>query len=1122
MIRSRLAINDGKLVKKSSHVAATSATVAKMARQQVSANAMGGGLGGSYPTSVMGFGGPVHNTTFLGILPEYNENMLLTYYRDCYYYDSIAGSTVDILSTFPFSEYTLTGVENKHITKFSESMARIDMRGMMQEVSLSYLVDGAFIGSLIYDRESNGFQDVLIHDMANANITQQPLYALDPAISVNTTNVLNEFMNSGSPYVEQIMRSYPQGVIETFMRGSVVLDPVTTLFMPRRALRDRTHSSYLKRLLPVYLLEKLLYRGTLTEATKRLRATTHITAGDDTWEPNNAELQTILADFQRSELDPLGAWLITRNGVQVNDVRPGGDFWKWTDNIDTLTPFKLRALGISEAFLSGDASYACLAGDTLIATTEGLRRIDSFGEGLDRKKVVKINSVVDSRYGRGRAVAWQYNGYQETLRVTTSTGNTIQATGNHPLLVLQDGEHVWKRTDKVEEGDILCLSSNRTLREKTLKLDVGVPEPRKPRVIPEDALNKSGNRMGMTQGSRVEFKPGEMKVPKTMTPKMAYWLALFISEGSIRNVDAYADQEGLGYELEFVNSDERLVQRFVDLAEELFDVEPYRHGVTSAEDINEAIERTGRSSFKATKDIFRAIYRNRRLVDYLDALDVYVKPGRVDGKTASYFKVVPPCVLEADGESQLAFLAAYAECDGSIGQGTCWISKSDKLLKQIGLMLNARGLHPVRQGQVRKDILVLNREYSGEFWAEGAKYLVSKTSLSEGGRWSKTCGVPAGFWKELVSSRDQGFDRHGSRFLTDSGETIVLNKSAWCRGQWSELQKFNYRFFKEGVYDDFLVDLKSISVSAHDKLLNAFETRYKYTEVKSIVSAGKEHVYDLSMKEGTEPAFVANGLVVHNTAEAALSTFMDTTEAFRDRTTNTLFRNKFFPLIAVMHGLYRDPKEARKVRSPNDLHYNLNNHKNLMIPEVRWHKSLGGRNDDGEFDMLEKLSEKGFIVPLKMWASAAGVDISTMLRDLEEDQEIKRKIEQVTGIKTEEQGIDHAVNDGDFNDDGGDEGDDFSGGGEDMKFSAMKPPIGSVNHKATHRKIPMLARQFQPSNYTVSKSGNGIHAIVGEHRHDKKMNDMIIKASRALKDPEHRAKVRKNVLEKIGKSKIDV
>lgn len=608
MFNSRFSVQANKIVK-NPNTSRNSGGALHASKSNITANdlANAGGyampVGNSAPMSAMGFGGPAFNTTFMGILPEYNENLLLQYYRDIYYYDSVGGATVDIISAFPFSEWTLAGVDNDKITKYNESLARLNMRSLLQEVSNSYLVDSAFIGSLVYDPENKIFQDILIHDFANASITAQPFYAIDPVISVNTTNQLNQFLNAGSPFVKEVMKCYPQQLIKTFMGGSTVLDPLTTLYLPRKGMQDRTSASYLKRLLPVYLLEKILYRGTLTEAQKRLRSTSHIKVGDDTWEPNNAEMASILADFQRSELDPLGAWLITRQGVEVTDVRPAGEMWKWTDNIDTLTPFKLRALGISEAFLSGDANFA--------------------------------------------------------------------------------------------------------------------------------------------------------------------------------------------------------------------------------------------------------------------------------------------------------------------------------------------------------------------------------------------------------------------------------------------------------------------------------------------------------------------------TAETAVSVFMENMDAYRRFITYKMFTNKIFPLVAVLNGFYKDPKKARDVKNAGDLMFNLNNQNNLEIPEVHWHKSLEAKSAESDFDMLEKLSEKGFSVPMKMWAAAAGVDMNMMLRDLEEDLKIKEAISKITGMSPDDIGRNG----------GGEEGLDQGGdGGEDMQFSARSPAnMGTrpASIRATSRRKPLLSREFDPGHASMSKSGKVVHAV-NEHRASAKVNDLIMKASRALQDPNRRATLRKQVRAKLG------
>jgi len=1112
MLKTSLSVSGGAMVKKTTSSAAAQPIFRPHARQAVQAN-LTSSLGA--PASVLSFGGPQYHTMFQGIAPEYNEAALLNFYRDCYYYDNTAGSSVDLLSEFPFSDFTLSGVDNRELAIFNESLARLNIRSLTREIAHAHLVDGAFAGTLIYDAESRLFQDIMIHDIGYAQISPQPFHSLDPVISVNATSRLQQFMGTSSPYLEAVLRTYPKGVLERYMSGQVVLDPLTTLYVPRKALQDRTHVSFLKRILPIYMLEKVLFRGTLIEASKRQRATSHISVGNENWIPTDEELQMTLNQFQMSELDPLGAWIATREGVSIQDIRTGGDFWKWTDVIDQMTPHKLRSLGISEAFLSGDASYACLAGDSLIPTTKGLRRIDSFGEGKDRKKVVKINAVMDSRFKPQRASSWQYNGFQSTIRVRTKTGNSIQATANHPLLVFTGDRTEWKRTDQIQVGDVLCVSRNRVVRPATdrLKLNAPIPDPRERR---HQEVNRSGNGIGMVEVPQNSFNPGDLPwVPSHMTPKLAYWLALFISEGYTIGGDSVTTAERSSCRIGFKNTDRRLVNRFKQLAEELFGVEVKGGDKELTPEAQN--NRGGEKSFIATKSCWAVYVINRRLIDWLESIGVYVTPGRIDDKLPSYYKCVPWSVLQADVESQKAFLAAYAECDGCVGKRTSWISVSPKIRDQIRAMLNSHGYQPTEfgtDGHPCKSV-VLYGSQAEEFWiTDNARAYLSSKEFKGTPKYSHVDGVPAGHWKSLLKARKVGWDRHGQKFLCDDGEIIQVSTSGVFKEiAFNDLKRFNYVRYQEGFYDEFLRLLKNISPSAYFSLKRCLDTPYRYTEVTSIEDAGKEHVYDISMPSGKEPAFVANGLVVHNTAEAAISVFLDSCDSFRQFITYKIFTSKLFPMIAVLHGMYRDPKKAHKVNNVGDLMKNIMNHNNLLIPTVQWHKSLTGKDSDSQWDMLDKLSEKGFSIPLKMWAAAANVDIGSLVRDLSEDRQIRESIEKVTGRKAEAQGVHEDLSlEEEFED---------SGLGEQasaIRRARLSTQAGlrSANSSETSRRIPLLARDDMNTPIIRMGKGDKIHAVVNERRAVAKVNDNIIKAMDALSDPNYREAVRKKVKAKLG------
>lgn len=364
--------------------------------------------GAGVPINAVGAWASEYQYMMTGLIPAdpmiNDSSNLALFYRDMYLLDATAGSAVDIQSSFPFSDFELRGMDEHELKPFREAVERLNIRRMMPEISVAYLVDGFFCGSLVFDPREKQFIDTMIHDALQCSVHHTQFYNLDPEITVRVGMTMQNFLRGNNVYNRRYLQTLPKSFVDLLMRGQFTLDPVATLYVPRKALTDRAYVSYLHRILPMYLIEKTMYRGTLTEAHRRQRAMTHITAGDTDWTPTSEELNMIVSQFQAAEYDPLGGWISTRNSVQATDIRPGGDFWKWTDMVDVMTPYKLRALGISESFLSGDASYAAAesAYSSFLETQDAYRGF--LTDKVFYNKIFPLIAVVNGMYRdpRGR------------------------------------------------------------------------------------------------------------------------------------------------------------------------------------------------------------------------------------------------------------------------------------------------------------------------------------------------------------------------------------------------------------------------------------------------------------------------------------------------------------------------------------------------------------------------------------------------------------------------------------------------------------------------------------------------------------------------------------------------
>lgn len=256
-----------RMSQKTSPVAATT---------KLQANTFSGGVGGgSHSTTATTNWASQYQYYMTGMLPAdpgmTDASSLKLFYRDIYLYDNVAGSAVDIQSSFPFSSFDLRGLSKEKLDVFEDAMSQLDILRMLPEISTSYLVDGFSCGSLVFEPSSKRFIDTLVHDALNCTLTPSPFFNMQPEIRVTPSQATQRFLSTDSPYTNAYKRSLPPGFLEMMRKGSFTLNPVNTLFIARRSLTDRAYVSFLHRILPMYLIEKTMFRGTLVEAGRRQR-----------------------------------------------------------------------------------------------------------------------------------------------------------------------------------------------------------------------------------------------------------------------------------------------------------------------------------------------------------------------------------------------------------------------------------------------------------------------------------------------------------------------------------------------------------------------------------------------------------------------------------------------------------------------------------------------------------------------------------------------------------------------------------------------------------------------------------------------------------------------------------
>jgi len=545
---------------------------------------------------------------------------------------------------------------------------------------------------------------------------------------------------------------------------------------------------------------------------------------------------------------------------------------------------RVKASGMP-SIMAIDAGY-CLPGDTLVPTQLGLKSIGDLVEFPPRCKVgysIPLGIKVGTQGNPEVASHVIYSGIKPLLQISTKSGHFLKLTRKHPVLVQQGMQLNWVEAKDLKIGDTLCVNPVQITRKKRLPLNLsdalpvvifsnssGVPgvygrkrDNKWTVMLPIDKVQTHfGIFDSFEEAASVRNKfvkqyglhkhPSSTKKvvkPRFMTPELAFIIGALISEGHFNE-----------YHLSMANTNLDYLDKLDSCFEKVFGRVPKRFGGKKKPGREFTINgRETRQNFRC----YALALSSKPVCSWLKELGVL--SSEQYGQKSSYHKNIPACILQADTESQKAFMAAYIEGDGSIAGNRQTISvwsKSSEFLYQFQLLLNTHGV----LSNIRKGCLTTaTANMANSLYWLVEKYLTHKHKsiyLKEDLHVGNTSGVPSSSIQELLDNRllTQHRSRYGvvhSAYLDDSGEEVTLDKLL-------RLPKlFLYDMYKVGEYKELLAQLRLISRQAVENLEHLLKLRYQLTPIVSISSAGKAKVYDLSVSP-SNPSFIANGLVVHN------------------------------------------------------------------------------------------------------------------------------------------------------------------------------------------------------------------------------------------------------------------
>lgn len=507
----------------------------------------------------------------------------------------------------------------------------------------------------------------------------------------------------------------------------------------------------------------------------------------------------------------------------LDDADPSSAHWKKYLNelarSESVVVDKFQ-IDDSDAPLAPNFYKWCLSGDTLVPTEKGLLRIDEIAS----EKSQNLDLRVLGAKGVAKATQWLFQGKKKLNELVLETGHTLKATKDHQILTLSSsGELEWKELQELRKGDLVCVSQHKLSRNKSLPLNLTKP-----------VYNTCANYI---------------RTPKFMNPNIAFFLGVYGAEGSMSK-----------FGIAIKNNDSRLLEALKIKVESEFGIQGSLKYPGKKRRLAKVI-----NTYCYILPTGMIGWNSVNLSRWFKELGIHNE--RTPLKRQAYFKTVPWSILQADKNSQLAYIAGFIEGDGWISPNCKRIgimSVSRQLLAQMQALLQSLGFHAYILNRGRIYQLQTNGATAKALYSALSPYLISKHPKEIIPAFDLSDSIP-NIAIAALKSRFVSKTYGSTKFKCDDGKEIEVRCWQGISKNFMRSNSLPRISLRSGFYDDTLNPLKKISPKVYANLKHLDKSNYRFIPVKQINKLpGLHSTYDLSIDSNFDPAFVANGIVVHN------------------------------------------------------------------------------------------------------------------------------------------------------------------------------------------------------------------------------------------------------------------
>ncbi len=304
------------------------------------------------------------------------------YWRLFYKTDPVISTVVDLYSEIIASDFQLAGegIDGSIKDTYEYMIEKTNIVSLFKYFVTEFLVMGEVIPHLVFD-EKNGIWDKLIfHNPDQIKVIDSPFVAMDPVLEFTPDETLRALSRSTNPTIIKWMSSLPAEVQDAIISGrNIPLDTtLNTTFLARKVHPyDVRGTSIFTRLYRILMYEDAVANASIATARRHAGPLKIAKLGDKDlrWVPEKEYQDKIIELLTIAEQDPhsflILPWFVNFEAFGTTDKMMNiGREW------DIIERIKLTALGVSQGFLHGEATYSSMRGNmqTLLMKMSGLRQ----------------------------------------------------------------------------------------------------------------------------------------------------------------------------------------------------------------------------------------------------------------------------------------------------------------------------------------------------------------------------------------------------------------------------------------------------------------------------------------------------------------------------------------------------------------------------------------------------------------------------------------------------------------------------------------------------------------------------------------------------------------------------